>query len=274
MLIETLDESVRRRITECTEESAKTFQLSVRPIYASTDGTKPKPIGSCVLLLVEGKRYVVTAAHVIDWLTESALYVGGLVGQRLVQIVGDVSSTRPPAGGRRRDRWDFAFWPISAQSASELGDVRFADANDLSLNRASPTNRIYMAVGYPVSRNKRKIYRVKRKIKMALRKYSSKVLDLPELAADLQVSGNDHFFLQFEKRSQDSEGRRVTTFNPVGMSGGAFVDLGNFASATKYLPESDRKGKLAGILIEHHKKHGAIVAVKIQSIVRAIRRAA
>ncbi len=273
MLIETLEESVMRRISECTEESAKDLQRSVRPIYASTDGTKPQPVWSCVLLQVEGRKYVVTAAHVIDWLADAALYVAGLVGQQLVQIVGEVSSTQAPIGGRRKDRWDFAFWPITARAASGLGVVRFLDSNDLSHNRASSKNRVYMAIGYPVSRNKRKIDAPKRKLKLVLRKYSSKALDLPKLAADLQISGNDHFFLQFEKRSQDSEGRRVRTFNPVGMSGGAFVDLGDFTSISRYVPDQNAQGKLAGILSEHHKRHGAIVAVKIQSIVRAIKRA-
>ena len=246
--IETIDQSVFRHISECTEESAKHFQKSVRPIYASTDGNNPIPIGSCVLLLVDGQRYVVTAAHIIDWISDAALYVAGLVGQRLVQILGDVSSTRPPTGGRRKDRWDFAFWPISAEIASALGAVRFLDANEVSQNRATPNNRVYMAIGYPENKNKRKVDKPKRQIKTVLRKYSSNVLELPNLARELDISGDEHFFLRFEKRSQDSNGKRVTTFNPVGMSGGAFVDLGNFATVSKYLPESDRNGRLSGIV--------------------------
>jgi hypothetical protein len=62
---------------------------------------------------------VVTAAHVIDGSPTLRSMLGGLVGNRLVQIV--VDSTRPPAGGRRKDRWDFAFWPISAERAYPKG---------------------------------------------------------------------------------------------------------------------------------------------------------
>jgi hypothetical protein len=270
-MIEMLDEAVRHRISECTEEVAKDFRLSVRPIYGSDDGILTTPIGSCLLLIVDEVKYVATAAHIVDEITTHSLHVAGPVGGQLVQIVGEINSTRAPPGGRRKDRWDFAFWPIPPEADAALGTVRYLDANDASHNRVPTANRLYLAMGYPVSRNKKGVNKALRKIKTVVRKYSGKVLQLPALAAELGISGDDHFFLQFEKRSQDASGARVTTFNPVGLSGGAFVDLGNFASPGMYDAQRPCHGSLAGMLIEHHKKHGAIVAVKIQAILRGIR---
>jgi hypothetical protein len=188
----------------------------------SGDSIRATPIGSCLLLVIDEVKYVVTAAHIVDWLPTNSLYVGGRVGGALVQIVGDVNSTLAPYGNRRRDKWDFAFWPLPAAAAAALGSLRFVNAGDVSQNRVSTVNRLYMAMGYPISRNKRGVDKARRKIKTVLRKYSSKVIELPKLVAELQVSGDAHFFLQFEKRSQDASGARVTTFNPVGLSGGAF----------------------------------------------------
>ena len=47
--------------------------------------------------------------------------------------------------------------------------------------------------------------------------------------------------------------------------------MGNFTSRDIYVLDSQRKTKLSGLLIEHWDEHHLMVAVKIGSIVEAIR---
>jgi hypothetical protein len=44
--IETLNDSVRRRVAECTDSAPKALRASVWPIYTSVDATRPELIGS------------------------------------------------------------------------------------------------------------------------------------------------------------------------------------------------------------------------------------
>jgi hypothetical protein len=269
-LIETLVDSVRNRINECSEAIANEFRRSVRPIFGSPDGTRPELIGSCLLVAVDNIKYVVTAAHVIDWSSTHALFVGGLVGTEPVQILGQIKLTQEPLGRRCQDKIDLAFWEVPTQAVEKLGDVKFIDQNRISYNQAPTNNRMYMAMGYPLTRNKRNVNNVDRKIKIVLWKYIANVIESLELAEGLGVSGNEHFFLAFEKYSTTASGQKVSSINPKGISGGALIDLGNFASMSMYDTKTECIGMLSGMVIEKHKKH--LVAVKIEHIVNAIRK--
>ena len=50
------------------------------------------------------------------------------------------------------------------------------------------------------------------------------------------------------------------------------TDLGNYSSIDNLGAEARRTGKLAGMVIEMHKKHRALVAVNIQRIIAAIKK--
>lgn len=86
------------------------------------------------------------------------------------------------------------------------------------------------------------------------------------------LSGMDHMFLNFERRAQSEDDGTVDVFGPTGLSGGPLLDLGDFFSEEAYSTETTHRASLSGILIEHHPKHKAMVAVKIGSIVAGIRK--
>jgi hypothetical protein len=266
------NEHVRMRMHECTEAGADRFRASVRPIFASLYGLRPELIGSCVLLEVDGAKFAVTAAHIIDWVSSHALFVAGMVGTQPVQMLGDIKSTPRSKGSRASDRFDFAFWQVSASAEKDLGAVDFLDQTRISRNRISTIGRLYMAMGYPLSKNRGKVDNVSRAIRIVLWKYSANVVELPELAMELGASGDEHFFLRFEKHSHDSRGTKVNTISPRGISGGALVDLGSLASISDHPSEMRCAGMLAGLVIERHEAHRALVAVKIGTIVDAIKR--
>jgi hypothetical protein len=269
-MIESLEEAFRRNVHERATAARAELQACVRPIVASVDGTRPYPLGTCILIEIDGSRFVVTAAHVLDESPAKALFVIGRASSQPVQIRGKIVSSAPPLGGRRRDKIDIGFWPIPSSAQPMLGKVRFLSEADFSLNRVSSGGRQYMAMGYPYSRNMRRIDHARGTITPSIRTYTAETVRRPELAAELKVSGDDHFFLHFEKTSSYADGSHANTFTPSGMSGGPLVDLGRFDSVEKHLP-SHRMGRVAAILIEWHKKHRAIVALKIEHVIRILK---
>lgn len=275
VLIESLDHAERTLMRACSERAATQCDKTVRPIYAnSPDKPRPKHVGSCILLKIDGVRVLTTAAHTADWTQKGiTLYVGGPIGKRLVAIPGIAQTTIAPLGIREKDPFDFAFWVVSDDDASALGRVVFLGKDRLSHNRAPPQARYFMAYGYARSRNKTRVDHRRKAIGVRTSRYTGTVAEIPELAATLGVSGNQHLFLRFQQRAEAADGTQVNSFGPVGFSGGGLFDLGDFTSPAIYADYAQRPAVLAGMMIEHHPEHEAVVAVKIGFIVQSIRRA-
>jgi hypothetical protein len=275
-MIETLEQAEARRVQECSLAGARAFQTSVRPIYAnSAADPKPQHIGSCLLLDIDGRPVVSTAAHITDALSERmSLYVGGTKGTRPVPVLEvRIKATTAPSANRRLDHLDCAFWQPPDAAVADMGAVEFLNASRISHNRGVIENRIYTGMGYAVSKNKKGISQAARSISNRLSMYTGSVEKLPALATELGVSGDEHLFLRFGKYAFTADGRRVNAFCPIGLSGGALLDLGDFTSPAAYAADAAQSVKLAGMLIENKIKHGALVAVKIGPIVRGIERA-
>lgn len=264
-----LDELVRQRIHECSVAAHNAFRASVRPIYAAVSRRTPELIGSCILLRVDGTRYVVTAAHVIDHLDSSNLYVGGTVGTEPVQLLGKIISSKAPEGQRNRDHLDLALCQISDDRFRALGEVACIEASDVAKNQASTDHRIYMAMGFPLSRNRGRVIAAKRSIAMTSWRYVEGISPIPALAAEMGVSGHDHFFQRYEKLSKDAGGNSVSSISPRGLSGGATVDLGDFGTVEVF-NNTGTTGLLAGMVIEKNSRHRALVSVRIHKILEAI----
>jgi hypothetical protein len=224
-----------------------------------------------LLLNVDGTPIVSTAAHVIDHLRESPLYVGGSKGAGLVPITGGrIRSTSEPHGSRQSDHFDSAFWEPPPSAVTAMGNVEFL--NDSRLSREVPTpGRLYTAIGYPVSRNKKSINHATKSITTRISMYTANAESMPDLAAKIGVSGAEHFFVRFEKRAFTGDGASENTFGAKGLSGGALLDLGDFISPESYARDPRRRELLSGIVIEYHKEHRALVAVRIGTIVNGIR---
>ncbi len=270
--IKPLDEVTRERVYEYADAVHRQFRSCVRPIYGAKPGGIPELIGSCVLLRLCGVRYGITAAHVIDQLSESHLYVAGIAGGEPVQILDEVVFTQAPGDRRQDDHRDFAFYRIPENRFRLLGDASCVEVDDVSRNRASFDHRLYMALGYPISKNRgrRRINPRERSIISTSWRYVEGVTPMPKLAAELGISGELHFFQPYSKYSRDSSGKRVSSVSPRGLSGGALVDLGNFASMESYDPRVAAAGHLAGIVIARYPRHGALASIRIQPVIDAI----
>ncbi len=271
-IIQSIDEFVKARRHECVETIGDQYRPSIRPIYASLNGLRPELIGSCILLSVDNIKFVVTAAHVMDWLDSHFLYVAGSIGTKPVQILGEIKITDRIHGDRDADKFDCAFWRISESEEKQLGDVKFIDESCFSHDKVDSTYHVYLVMGYPISQNKGKADNSTRSIKPVMLRYIASVVTIPQLVEKLKISGEGHFFVKHEKYSKDLKGNKVSSVSLKGISGGALFDLGNFSLAETLDPNSKCVGQLSGMVIERKKKDNALVVVKIGLIIEAIRK--
>jgi hypothetical protein len=258
-----------------TLQAEKDFRPSVRPIYRNSDqDRRVEHIGSCLLLDINGSPCVVTAAHILDQGAAGPLYIAGRPGTQLAPILdGTVMTTLKPAAGRNSDPVDVGFWLPPPAALDALGAVDFLDASRISLGVQPSKDRLYTAFGYPLSRNKKRIDHRERSISTGISMYTADAEDMPKLAAKLGVSGAGHLFLRFNKHSFDAGGAHANTFGPRGLSGGALLDLGEFASAESIEREPKGNARLSGMIIEYHSDHDALVAVRIEVVIGTIRKA-
>ena len=261
------EEAFQAELRNRAPRAADDFAAAVRPIFGADrpDGL-PEHVGCCILLSVDGRRILSTAAHLAEQLSERELFVGGPTGTSPVPIAGKWKATIPPGGNRHADHYDCAFWQVPDDAVESLGPVEFLESDRLALKRVDAVGSPHTAIGYPVKRNEGAIDHAARTIVNRRSIYTAAVIKAPRLAAKLGVTGADHLFLSFGKHAFDVDGKRFSSFKPTGMSGGALLDLGFTSSA------APTQARLSGMLIEYHRSHNALVAVKIGPIIEGIRR--
>jgi hypothetical protein len=177
----------------------------------------------------------------------------------------------PKLEARASDHFDTAIWQPPVHAIGALGAVDFLDASRISPTREPSAGRLYTALGYPVSRNKKAVNHGTRSISTHVSMYTAEAEEMPKLTSKLGVTGFEHLFLRFKRHAFTGDGARVNTFGPRGLSGGALLDLGAFTSPESCTRDPKRSALLAGIVIEYYSQHRALVAVSIGTIVNGIR---
>jgi hypothetical protein len=267
-IIKTVNEVVHERMNECVGVLVKRFMKSVRPIYGSTERGTPHHIGSCVLLEINKKKYLVTAAHVIDHNEITTLYVSG--SEDLVQITAKAIMSKSDNNNRNDDKLDFAILPLSDCILSKLEDVVFLNESDMLCSDSQKDGNLYLALGFPNSKNK-KIDNINKKVTQNPFVYSSTLKTQLELFNEIGAKPDFHYLLDFcGKHSKDENNNVVNSISPVGASGGALFFIEGMNNPENYRQSSDCSGKLVGILIENHKKQKIIMATKISVVKRAL----
>jgi hypothetical protein len=210
-IIESFEQARKQLIQERTRDAAKNLLPSVRPIFAGTKNGRLEMVGSSILLLVGGVRFVVTAAHILDNRKNTNLYIGGRAGARPALISADWNwkGTPAPNGVRRLDKIDCAFSQVPESIVRTLGAVEFLEPDRISHNRAPLANRVYMAMGYPLSRNRTLFDFRNRSISSNSWTYCTQAVNLPQLAAELGTIGNEHIFVGYGKYSRNEHGNRA-----------------------------------------------------------------
>jgi hypothetical protein len=126
-LVKTVKEAMNERVSECLALAKDKFAPAVRPIYASTDTHRPIYVGSSIFLKINDVPHLLTAAHIIDWVKHSSLYVSGAT--HLTEIEAEFRVTK--ADNRDNDRYDFAFAVIPESMAAKLGNVTYISDKEI-----------------------------------------------------------------------------------------------------------------------------------------------
>jgi hypothetical protein len=267
--IVSLEGAVREALYERMPNAAETIGRAVRPIYGVEKG-KPSPVGSCIFLKRASGHFLLTAAHVLDEHKGSVKLEFSVQGE-FVPLDGlSAMATKMPDKGRDADAFDFSVARLPTTFVEKFSALRYVEAHEISSD-IDTHGRAYMALGFPCSRNKKKIRHDTKIVEgTEALTYGATVLRDEALAKKMGISGNEHYFIAYEKRSRDMSGAVVNSVAPIGMSGGALIDLGRM-SASSLEPSTVYSFKLAGLLIERHHKERRIVAVKLGTILAATR---
>ncbi|SIT49443.1 putative serine/cysteine peptidase [Paraburkholderia piptadeniae] len=268
MALESIAEASLAVASDRHEKAVATLGPAVRPIYRATNLGNPDHEGSCVLVELNRSRYMVTASHVIEAgrIEYSELYVGG--EKIFVRISGETWRTQAP-DGVRKDPYDFAIWKLSDDVVQNLGDVVYIGSENMSFGQTSSSGHVYSIIGFPNTRNES----IDREQWIASSKpwsYFSVARDGTDAARTMGVDGENHIFIGFDKYSRDSQGRKVKSISPRGVSGGAVIDLGNLGDPHSLAPDARFTPRLVAIFIEYRKTYKVTVATKLGLILKAV----
>ena len=130
--------------------------------------------------------------------------------------------------------------------------------------------RLYLALGFPNSKNK-KVNNEENKVTQNPFVFSS-TLNLDEdVFKEVGGKASQHYLLKFcSKYSKDENNKKVNSISPTGTSGGALFFINGMNNLESYRPGAECIGKLTGILIENHKQQKVIMATKISVIKEAL----
>ncbi len=268
-LIKTVKELAWERMNECTDILAKKYLMSVKAIYGAKENGRPEHIGSCVLLEHKKKKYIVTAAHVIDNNKYTSLYISG--EKNLVLITGQCLITVSPEENRRKDKLDFSIIPISDEISFQMGNTTYLTEKEWQLNSLPENERFCLVLGFPNSQNK-KIDPTKKVVKQEPFVYSSSLKNDADLFKKTECHKDYHYLLDFcGKHSKDSNNVTVNSIHPKGVSGGGLFLIEGMANPENYSSESMCRGKLLGILIEFHKEQKVLIFIKLSLVIQAVK---
>ena len=265
--MKTLEEIISEELKEHANTAAKKFLQAVRPIYGASERSEPFHIGSCMLFKVAKYHFFITAAHVIDWSQKTSLYIGGQ--ESLLPINGECYKTSPVGGDQANDKFDIAFMEIDTETLKEIGNVRFLLPNEIDPDDIGKRGHVYLALGYPNTRNK-KLDRYNKRVKLKPYVYFSTPLNSSVYTA-LGVSDHSHLLIDFKKmKVKNDTGERMIAPDPLGISGGGLRRLNDFTQINSYVSKK-RNEKLVGILIEWHRTKGIIMAIRVSCVVEALK---
>lgn len=233
------------------------LQQFIVPLFRLDDEGEATQFGSGFLVKSDGGYYLVSAAHVLDEVSECR--VGFPIGGRTFRVLhpSNYRSTPLPESGRRQDdRVDIG---VLRLSGTLLPPYREAGKDAMPLEWLSPspltTANHFLLIGFPESKSKvdrMKGIQISGYWPVAAGAVSREKFDRLKLNPDV------HLALTWQKRHFLGRGKkRVSPISPVGMSGSpVFLPFGE-ADA-----DLDAGVIVAGILIEKRNRDSILVATK------------
>ena len=191
---------------------------SICPVFFQKTGVNYlKQVGSSVILQIKNKTFLLTVAHVADFLKHGDLFIPSKEGFQ--QLYGSYSTVKLPTGKKREhDKVDIAYFKLDVDVSRDIHPtIKALGRNDLHLSESLVENDIYTLSGYPLS-----------KAKNRGKAYKSEIYSFTGPAAGFSMYeefGYDfqfHIFVRFNrKQSCTTDGVKQMSPHPKGISGGA-----------------------------------------------------
>jgi hypothetical protein len=191
---------------------------SICPIFFEKYGlSRLEQIGSGVILQLNSKIFLLTVAHITDYLEHGALFLPSNDG--FTQIYGSYSSFKLPTGYKRTtDKVDIAYFKLSNSISESIHhSIKSLNRNDLHLTESLLENDIYTFSGFPIS-----------KAKSRGKQYTSEIFSFSGPAASITDYENNNYdkyiniLVRFNRRNScTSTGVKQMSPHPKGISGGA-----------------------------------------------------
>ena len=254
----------RNRIAFQTERFKSKYGGCVRPLFHEDyDRNRPAPFGSCVLFRFGDQHFILSAAHVLDWLHTSVVYLGNATEMVQLESGNLFTSEIPPGGSREDDPIDIGVFPLTKKVWSQLSGDDFLEIVDIDVNeKAEDPRRFYIGLGFPIEGA---IYGYLEPY-LKFPGISTMGMSKPEMFAELkEFSPLTHILVGYDHDLMVIGDKYDVPPKTEGLSGGA---LFRFDSVT--IPNA--KDFLVGILIEHRRQQRVIVATQILFVVETLRK--
>lgn len=232
---------------------------AVCPIFVLySDSEKLEQIGSGVLIDVKGKAFLLTAAHVTDWMGKGSLCIP--IDNRIEEITGHFASISVPSGlTRQADKLDMAYFSLDDNIAARLKDsFSILSRKEYWLTDNLMEGDVYTFTGYPLSKAKNS----------STNQYTSEIFSYTGEAAinrkyeTLKFDPDSNILINFrlKKATDPSSGEKRRPPHPNGISGGAIFRW------SKHQPNPIER-TLVGIGHTYLSKHNCLVGTKLQQFI-------
>ncbi|MCF6343500.1 MAG: hypothetical protein L3J15_02325 [Devosiaceae bacterium] len=262
MIILTPSQMVFERMNELQEECKSKFRESIFPIYGAKEDGTPSHIGTCILFEKDCKKYLLTAAHVIDWNDITTIYISC---SEFIKIESIFGASPKIEGSRVKDKLDFAIAELPDDFISELGNVEFIKFEYINTKSTQVEGHYYVCMGFPNSRNK-KFNPSTSSVKSQLASFGSNSVSFSKSKMNHSYLAGKHFLIEREKHSSNEQGQKISSFGFNGMSGGMLVDAGDLSDPKYVAGVSKNNLKLVGLITEYHKDEQTIVATNLGEV--------
>lgn len=233
--------------------------------FINNDKEEATPYGSGVLIELDGKSFMVTAAHVI---AESPKDLFTILPNKELRLGGILLTAPLPESGKREDdKIDIAIMELAESVVNDLSkSFKFIQSSNIDINHTVVDELKYLLLGYPETKTKKKWK--KPEILAKIFHYIS----LPDFTFDFVKFGFEHFThiaIHFDGKGVSwKTGKKSTSPILNGISGSGVWYFKNFPAEN-----SIETYQLVGIVIEQVYKgnHKAVIATKIGIVTEIIR---
>jgi hypothetical protein len=239
-------------------EILSTKLRKISPQLYRFNGTYPAPCGSSVLLMVKGKKFLVTAAHVLEGTCPGEIKLG--FGDKFITPFCDWYFLD-------NKKLDLAVMEINGELEKSLSAIYdFYDLGSINPDHEISMDQIFFTFGYPATLTK--FTSKLKKLEVGALAYSTELQKI-ETCLDLGFHPNTHLVLVLKKKISSSiTHNRISPPYQHGMSGSGIWHIPSILPNPNI---SNIPFILSGIYIEFNKAKSSIVATRTLILTEVLR---